>query len=71
MRRPITPSEMGQLDRAFYGDLLANFGPAGPPTADYFRSLTGASWDEYRAAEHDANNDMRVRPPKPYSPDVR
>lgn len=62
---------MGQLDRAFYGDLLDRFGPAGPPSAGNLRKLTGASWDEYRAAGHDARNDMGVRPQKPYSPDVR
>lgn len=62
---------LGDLDLLRYGDLMDDFGGPGAPSDEYFRSLTGASRSQYRAAGHDFRNDAGVRPMKDYSPDVR
>lgn len=66
--RPIvSPSQLGRLDLALYGDLLNRFGGSGPLTVEHIARLTGASVNDVRAAFHDARNDSGVRPMKPYS----
>ena len=64
--QPVTPDLLGRLDRAFYGDLLVQFGPGGALTDEYLAQISGSTVSHLRKAHHNARNDAGVRPPKPY-----
>jgi len=61
-------ADIGRMDRALYGDLMAQYPTFDPNNPG---GLTGATKQEASAAGHDFRNDSGARPLKSYTPNVR